>query len=183
MSSWQAPPSFADYVRERHVALVRFARLLCGDSHLADDLVQDALVRSAMRWGQIERQDDPEAYLRRAIVNGYLNRRRKQRRETVSDTVADHIDADPRSARAAPEPADTHLWHLLTTLPRQQRAVLVLRYYEDLSEAQIAEVLGCSTGTVKSNASRAMAKLRAGLGVPAAGTDRAAGRGRGEVGA
>ena len=166
MSSWQAPPSFAEYVRQRHPALVRFARVLCGDAHLADDLVQDALVGSALRWGRVQRQDDPEAYVRRAIVNGYLNRRRKLRRETLSDQVPERPGVDPPPLR----PLDGQLWQLLAGLPRQQRAVLVLRYYEDLSEAQIAEVLGCSSGTVKSTTSRAMAKLRAALTDPRVST-------------
>src|SRR5688572_16195419 len=122
MSSWQAPPSFADYVRARQPALVRFARVLCGDSHLADDLVQDALVGSALRWGRIERRDDPDVYVRRAIVNGFLNRRRKLRRETLADEVPDHPGGDPPL-----RPVDGELWHLLAGLPRQQRAVLVLR--------------------------------------------------------
>jgi len=156
---WEAPDHFATFVRERHTALLRFAHVLAGDRHVAEDLVQDALERSGLSWRRIRRQDDPEGYVRRTIVNRYLNRTRALRRERLvaeppDPSVADH------------EPVDDEAWRLLATLPRQQRAVLVLRFYLDLSDAQIADTLGCSVGTVKSNASRAMAKLRAALAPP-----------------
>lgn len=154
MAQWEAPPTFAEYVRHRHGELLRFAHILCGDPHLAADLVQDALERAGLAWRRIQRQDDPEGYLRRTILNQYLNRRRRLRRERLTD------DPPERPSRPV-EPADAEVWLMLATLPPQQRAVLVLRYYEDLSEAEIARVLGCSTGTVKSSASRALAKLRA----------------------
>lgn len=151
---WEAPDSFAEFVRDRHVELLRFAHVLTGDRHLAEDLVQDALERTGMSWRRIRRTDDPEGYVRRAIINRYLNRLRSLRRERL---VAD----PPETGYLDREPADDQAWRLLAGLPRQQRAVLVLRFYLDLSEAQIAETLGCSVGTVKSNASRAMANLRA----------------------
>jgi RNA polymerase sigma-70 factor (sigma-E family) len=167
MAHWEAPPSFEEYVRSRHAVLLRFAYVLTGDSHLAADLVQDALERAGLGWRRIQRQDDPEGYLRRTIVNGYLSRRRSLRHERL---VANLPEPDRAGRGAASEPgrtpADREMWALLAELPRQQRAVLVLRYYQDLSEAQIAEVLGCKVGTVKSNASRAIAKLRATLGQP-----------------
>jgi RNA polymerase sigma-70 factor (sigma-E family) len=166
MARWEAPATFADYVRGRHAELLRFAHVLTGDPHLAADLVQDALERAGLGWRRIRRQDDPEGYLRRTIVNTYLNRRRALRRERL---VADLPERS--GPPGADEPFDGELWALLGTLPRQQRAVLVLRYYLDLSEAQIAEVLGCSVGTVKSNASRAMAKLRTALAPPVGTTE------------
>jgi RNA polymerase sigma-70 factor (sigma-E family) len=150
---WQAPASFDDYVRARHAVLLRFAHVLCGDPHLAADLVQDALERTGMGWQRIISRDDPEGYVKRAIVNRYLNIWRRARRERV-------VSAPPDRAHEDTEPRDSDLWRLLSSLPRQQRAVLVLQYYEDMSQAAIAEVLGCSVGTVKSNGSRAMAKLR-----------------------
>jgi RNA polymerase sigma-70 factor (sigma-E family) len=156
MTHWAAPDSFDDYVRSRHIVLLRFAHVLCGDPHLAGDLVQDALERTGLGWRRLH-HENPEAYVRRAILNGYLNRRRALRRERLVAAVPD----EPAPHR---EPRDLHLWHALRALPRQQRAVVVLRYYEDLSEAQIAEQLGCSVGTVKSTASRAMARLRSVLG-------------------
>jgi RNA polymerase sigma factor (sigma-70 family) len=110
-----------------------------------------------MRWSRLDRLGDPEAYVRRAIVNGRTSRWRKLRRETLVDTMPDH--------RPAAEPAlhDDAQWRLLATLPTRQRAVLVLRYYEDMSEEQIAATLGCAPGTVKSQASKALAKLRTAL--------------------
>ena len=150
---WVAPAQFAEFVRGRHVELLRYACLLCGDPHLAQDLVQDALERTGMAWQRIERQQDPEGYVRRVITNRYLNRLRALRRERlVRDT--------PESGYFDAEPPDRSILRLLAVLPRQQRAVLVMRYYLDYSEAQIAETLGCSAGTVKSTASRGIAKLR-----------------------
>ena len=159
MPSWEAPPSFEEYVRDRHQELLRFAYLISGDAHLAADLVQDALERTGMAWRRIRRHDDPGAYVRRVIVNRYLNRVRSLRRERLVDRTPEtvHIDA---------EPPDEQLWRAILQLPKQQRTVLVLRFYDDLSDAQIAGLLGCSVGTVKSNASRALAKLRAMFAVP-----------------
>jgi RNA polymerase sigma-70 factor (sigma-E family) len=151
---WSAPEEFAVFVRDRHVALLRFAHVLTGDPHPAADLVQDALERTGLGWSRIRQRDNPEAYVKRAIVNGFLNSRRRRARERL---VAEPPDR-PGPAR---EGRDDQLWHLLARLPRQQRAVLVLRFYEDLTEAEISRVLGCRLGTVKSNSSRALAKLRA----------------------
>lgn len=156
MAGWSAPPAFEEFVRTRHVELLRFAHVLCGDPYQAGDLVQDALERTGMAWDRLRRQDDPEGYVRRAILNGYLSRRRRLGREHLSDTL-------PDTGRDDPPPRDDRLWRELAALPRQQRAVIVLRYYLDLSEAQIAAHLGCSTGTVKSTTARAMAKLRQSL--------------------
>ena len=156
MSRWAAPDTFADFVRGRHGDLLRFAHVLCGDRYLAEDLVQDALERVGMAWARIERQDNPEAYVRRTITNRYLNRIRVMRRERLTDSP-------PETGTAGYEPPDDRLRRLLAGLPRRQRAVIVLRFYLDYSEQQIADTLGCSTGTVKSNASRAMAKLREAL--------------------
>jgi len=153
VTRWTAPDQFAEFVRARHAALLRYAYLLCGDAHLAEDLVQDALERTGIAWRRIERQGDPEGYLRRVITNRYLNRVRSLRRERL-------VGDAPDTAGAVVEPSDGSLLQLLACLPRQQRAVMVMRYYLDLSEAQIAEALGCSAGTVKSTASRAIARLR-----------------------
>lgn len=156
MARWAAPSTFDEYVRSRHAELLRFAHVLTGDAHLAGDLVQDALERAGVSWRRIRRQDDPEGYLRRIIANRYLNGLRSRRRERLVAVV-------PETGYTDAEPRDLAMWRLLAALPRQQRAVLVLRFYADLSEAQVADVLGCSIGTVKSNGSRAMAKLRAAL--------------------
>jgi RNA polymerase sigma-70 factor (sigma-E family) len=154
---WAAPEQFAEFVRGRHAALLRYAYLLCGDSHLAQDLVQDALERTGVAWRRIERQGDPEGYLRRVITNRYLNRIRSLRRERLVSDAPDTGVVDV-------EPSDGSLLRLLACLPRQQRAVMVMRYYLDYSETQIADALGCSAGTVKSTASRAIARLRRELG-------------------
>ncbi len=156
MAGWSAPPAFEEFVRTRHVELLRFAHVLCGDPYQAGDLVQDALERTGLAWHRLLRQDDPEGYVRRAILNGYLTRRRRLGRERLSGVL-------PETGRDDPPPRDEQLWRELAALPRQQRAVMVLRYYLDYSEAQIAAQLGCSTGTVKSTAARAMAKLRQSL--------------------
>jgi RNA polymerase sigma-70 factor (sigma-E family) len=153
---WDAATEYDDFVRTRHAALLRFAYVLTGDPHLAADLVQDALERTGMRWRWLHRQDDPEGYVRRSILNAHLNHRRRRRRERL---VAD----PPEPAQPPVETRDELLWGLLAGLPPQQRAVLVLRFYEDLTEAQVARVLDCAVGTVKSNGSRALAKLRATL--------------------
>ena len=160
MVRWEAPPSFAEFVRDRHAHLLRFAHVLCGDAHLAEDLVQDALERAGLAWRRLERKDDPEGYVRRTIVNRFLNRVRTLRRERL-------VGEPPERPYDGPQPPDEATWRLLAGLPRAQRAVLVLRFYLDFSEAQTAEMLECSVGTVKSNATRALAKQRAAL-APAA---------------
>jgi RNA polymerase sigma-70 factor (sigma-E family) len=148
--------AFDAFARGRMRELLRFAHVLTGDPHRAADLLQDALERTLMSWDRVVRKDDPVAYVRRAIVNRHVSVWRRQRRESL---VADTPDTpyDPRSAERA---FDADLWAALATLPTRQRAVLVLRYYEDLSEADTATAMGCSVGTVKSQTFRALAKLR-----------------------
>ena len=152
--------SFESFVRARLPSLLRFAHAVCGDPHTAADLVQDALERTGMHWNRIDRTGDAEAYVRRAIINGRTSRWRKLRRESLVDVVPERPPYDDRPCQEGHSHDET-LWQLLATLPRRQRAVLVLRYYEDMSEQQIAATLGCAPGTVKSQASKALAKLRA----------------------
>ena len=159
--------AFDAFVHARLPALLRFAYALTGDPHTAADLVQDALERTGMRWNKVERQGDPEGYVRRAILNGRVSRWRKHRRETLVDCVPERTTSYEVPSR------DEQLWQLLATLPPRQRAVLVLRYYEDLSEVQIAATLGCSPGTVKSQSSKALAKLRVALTPPAPSAEEA----------
>jgi RNA polymerase sigma-70 factor (sigma-E family) len=144
--------SFDAFVRARLPELLRFGRVLTGSSEAAADLVQDALERTLMAWGRLESRDEPEGYVRRIMVNRNISIWRKHRREHLTADVYDRGREDRRF--------DHDLWLALSTLPPRQRAVVVLRYYEDLSEADIARVLGCSVGTVKSQASKALAKLR-----------------------
>jgi RNA polymerase sigma-70 factor (sigma-E family) len=149
--------AFDAFVRSRHPALLRYGHVLTGNPHAAADLVQDALERTGLAWSRVQRQDDPEGYVRRVMTNRHISMWRRLRRERL---VADA----PEAAYDEPAPrAEDAIWAALAQLPRRQRAVLVLRYYEDLSEAQIARVLDCAPGTVKSQASKGLATLRAHL--------------------
>ncbi|MGN6474850.1 MAG: SigE family RNA polymerase sigma factor [Mycobacteriales bacterium] len=148
----------ADYVRARWPALVRYATVVCGDAAEGEELAQAALVRVTARWRLLRDRDNIDAYVRTAIVRGHLNQRtRIRRREVVVDelptvAVTDLVDGAGRGVDVR---------RALSALPPRQRAVLVLRYLDDLSEAQTAEILSCSVGTVKSQASKALAALRA----------------------
>lgn len=148
--------AFDAFARGRMRELLRFAHVLTGDPHRAADLVQDALERTLAAWPRIVRKDDPEGYVRRAIVNRHVSVWRRLRRERL---VADAVEPRESSYDEAPR-HDANLWAALATLPPRQRAVLVLRYYEDLSDADCASVLGCSVGTIKSQAWKALARLR-----------------------
>ncbi|HTY73485.1 MAG TPA: SigE family RNA polymerase sigma factor [Actinomycetes bacterium] len=145
--------AFDAFARARTPALLRFAYVLTGDRDKAADLVQDALERTVAAWPRVVRKDDPEGYVRRAIVHRNVSVWRRMRREHVTDQV-------PDTAYVPSDPHDAALWSTLGELPPRMRAVLVLRFYEDLGEAQTAEVLGCSVGTVKSTTSRALVRLR-----------------------
>jgi RNA polymerase sigma-70 factor (sigma-E family) len=149
---------FAAFVANRSAALLSFAHLLTGDRHDAEDVVQTALAATALGWHRVRNRDNPEGYVRRAIVTTHLNRQR--RRPWLERPSADLPDPpDPRAAGNDLDERDA-MWRVLATLPARQRAVLVLRYYEDLSEADIADTLGCSRGTVKSQAAKALERLR-----------------------
>jgi RNA polymerase sigma-70 factor (sigma-E family) len=140
-------------VANRLPALLRYAWLLTGNEHDASDLVQTALEKVGLRWRTIGAA--PDAYVRRAIYNAHVSRWRRHRHELL---VADPPETTHRADHPAWEWAD--LWHQLRTLPPRQRAVIVLRYYEDLPEKDVADALGISIGTVKSQTSRALATLR-----------------------
>lgn len=149
--------SFDDFVLARSGDLVRFAHALCGDRHLAEDLVQAVLARAHGRWPKIIRVERPEAYVRRMIVNEHLSwRRRRSNRELASAAPPDTALEDGSGQRAERD----RLWQLLATLPPKQRAAVVLRYYEDLPDQQIAQVLDCSESTVRSQIARALIGLR-----------------------
>ena len=149
---------FAQFVAARERALQRTAWLLTGDWALAEDLVQTALVRAWPRWERILRRDDPEIYVRRVMLNTWSTwYRRKWRGERPASAMPDTAAAGDMAAEVTVRLA---VRQALGSLPRRQRAVLVLRIYDDLSEAQVAEVLDCTVGTVKSTMSRALAKLR-----------------------
>jgi RNA polymerase sigma-70 factor (sigma-E family) len=150
---------FSDYMAARQDRLLRTAYLLTGDRHTAEDLVQTALAKLYLSWERVQREESLDGYVRRILVNEHrsLWRRPWKRRET---TTADLPEPTSRSAPRSPG-RDEALWALVQTLPRGQRAAVVLRYYEELSEAETAAALGVSVGTVKSQTSRALAALRA----------------------
>jgi RNA polymerase sigma-70 factor (sigma-E family) len=143
--------AFDAFVRARLPHLLRFGRALTGSEHAAADLVQDALERALMRWSKIT-SNDPEGYVRRAMVNRSISIWRKFGREHPTDQLPNDSYTDPER--------DDALLDALRKLPPRQRAVIALRYYDDLTEAQTAAILGCSIGTVKSQASSAMSRLR-----------------------
>ena len=149
---------FEQFVEAREQALRRTAWLLTGDWGLAEDLVQTALARAWPRWERINRRDDPEVYVRRVMVNTWTTwSRRRWRGEKASPAVAEAPAGGDVAAEVAMRLA---LRSALQALTRSQRAVLVLRVYDDLPEAQVADMLNCSVGTVKSTMSRALARLR-----------------------
>jgi RNA polymerase sigma-70 factor (sigma-E family) len=149
---------FVQFVEARQRSLQRTAWLLTGDWALAEDLVQTALVRSWPRWERIRRRDDPEIYVRRAMVNTWSSwTRRRWRGEHPTGAVPDGPAAGDLAADAA---ARVAVRNALGTLTDRQRAVLVLRVFDDLSEAQVAQVLNCAIGTVKSTMARAVTRLR-----------------------
>lgn len=146
---------FSEFVAARSVFLLRIARVLTGSRHQAEDLVQEALTKLASRWDKVA---DPDAYVRRVIYHHQVSlwRRRAKVREETTETVPDLPTAD-RSSHVEDQ---MDVRQALMLLGRRQRAVLVLRYFEDLPEREVAEILGCSIGTVRSQAHRALARLR-----------------------
>ncbi|GIJ47988.1 DNA-directed RNA polymerase sigma-70 factor [Virgisporangium aliadipatigenens] len=158
MSRDQGPQvSFEAYVHARNAALSRIAYLLTGDHHLAEDLVQQTLMRVVGRWKRVAAAGDPDAYVRRVLYHQHIDWW-KRRRGTVE------VPQDGE-ATSAPDPSDAVVHTVavrraLARLAPRQRAVLVLRYFEDLTEAQTAEILGISVGTVKSQARDGLARLR-----------------------
>jgi RNA polymerase sigma-70 factor (sigma-E family) len=160
--------TFDEYVRLRGARLVQLARLLVSDRHLAEDLVQEVLGRAFARWRKITNGGDPDVYVRRMLVNAHISwRRRKSSSELAVDTVADRSDGVDVGHDAAERDA---AWRLVAELPPKQRAAVVLRYYEDLDDAAIAEILECSAVTVRTQIMRGLATLRQRLSAPPAFT-------------
>jgi RNA polymerase sigma-70 factor (sigma-E family) len=145
---------FDDFVSSRGPALLRTAYLLTGDRHLAEDLMQTALAKTYRHWSRVS-SGSPEAYVRQAMVRENISwwRRRRGAEVTVAEVPESPMPRDDVDRRLALDSA-------LRQLTPQQRAVLVLRYYADLTERQTADALGCSVGTVKTHAHRALARLR-----------------------
>jgi RNA polymerase sigma-70 factor (sigma-E family) len=171
---WRLPAvetvTFEEFVTTRSTGLLRVAYLLTGDRHAAEDLLQGVLERMYVRWRRIA--GDPEAYARRALTNAAANRWRVRSRRPETPLLPEHDRGRPDRADGIVE-ADAVV-RALRSVPVRQRAVVVLRYLEDLSEEETARLLGVTPGTVKSQASKGLARLRAALAGQSPGRDRAA---------
>ena len=154
--------TFDEFVTARLAPLLRYATALTCDPHLAQDVVQEVMLRAQQRWDRIAATDAPAAYVKRMVTNEYLSWRR---RRAARDIALAHAELDAVSPPAADPTGRVDdraaMLARIARLPRKQRAALVLRYYENLTDPEISEVLGCSEGTVRSNISRAIAALRA----------------------
>ncbi len=153
--------TFEEYAGSAWPSLYRYAYLLAGNHADAEDIAQQTLVKAYRSWSRIQGSDSPAAYLRRMLTNTYLSQRRPKKRRL--ELLTDEPPEPGQPVADGPEDRMV-LWPHVTSLPPRQRAVIVLRYYEDLSEAEIADVLRCSRGNVKSTAHHALRALRAAIG-------------------
>jgi len=159
---------FRDFVLAQLPGLRRSAYLLCGDRHGADDLASIAVGKLFRAWSRVRAVEQPTAYLRKMLVNAWLDERRRPWRRERSTAVLPESVAPP-----GPDVAQrAELFALLARLPARRRAVLVLRFLDDLSVEQTAEILGCSTGTVKTHTARGLADLRGLLAASASDPNR-----------
>lgn len=152
---------FEEFATARTPALLRYAYMLCGDRELARDLTQEVLIRTLVKWRRVSRAEHPDAYVRAMLTNEYLAMRRRKSLTTVTVSYdgIEELCAKASSAEAA-YTERAAMMQRLSTLPPRQRAVVILRYYEDLSDAQIADILSCRASTVRAYAARALATLR-----------------------
>jgi RNA polymerase sigma-70 factor (sigma-E family) len=148
---------FEEFAAAQLPGLLRFATALTGDPGSAEDVVQEVLVKAYLRWRHIADMDNPEAYLRRMIINQFISLHRRMWRWISTPDVSIKIHIPDHATNLTERDA---LIGELAKLPKKQRAVLVLRYFEGCSDAEIAEILNCSPVTVRSQACRALAKLR-----------------------
>ncbi len=151
-------PGFDRFVAEQADALLRYGYVLTGNPHDAADLVQETLLRVRGAWSKVRRKDNPNSYARITMARLHISIWRRHRREHLTGDPPDRVGHE-----VFPLEKQQRLWEELSALPRRQRAVLVLRYYEQLTDAEIAKVLGISPGTVRSQASRGLDKLRSSL--------------------
>lgn len=147
---------FREFMVTRWPGLVRLGYVLTGDRWLAEDLAQTALAGACRAWWRVKRADDPDAYVRRILINASNRQFRRRRPVEEARPVPEGSLADP----AAEADQRSDMMAALRELAPRQRAVIVLRYWADLNDAQVAALLGCSEGTVRSQAWRALAKLR-----------------------
>jgi RNA polymerase sigma-70 factor (sigma-E family) len=148
--------TFAEFVGERQRPLLRFAMVLTGDARLAEDIVADVLGRAFERWDRLATMSEPGAYLRRMVVNDFLSWRRRLSRVRPFAVVDPGSIGDPATAQAE----RSALLAMLAALPRRQRSAVVLRFYEDMSYAEIGGVLDCAPATARGYVCRALAALR-----------------------
>ncbi|MDX6237923.1 MAG: hypothetical protein QOG10_2738 [Kribbellaceae bacterium] len=149
---------FEEYASARGQDLVRLGFTVSGDYQRAEDLAQIALMQAFRTWRKVRRADDPHNYVRRILINSYLS---MTRRRSFTEAPAAELDMD----RTVPDPAtgivnSDDLWRALATLSARERVILVLRYYQDMDDRTIADVLGIKPSTVRATASRALASLR-----------------------
>jgi RNA polymerase sigma factor (sigma-70 family) len=137
--------------------------MLTGDSHLAQDLIQDVMVKVHTKWRSVAAADHPRLYVKTMVTRAFISWRRRWAVRNILLSADAVIDGEPVGDHAMTIVDRDDAWQRLATLPRQQRAVLVLRYYERLTDPEIATMLGCSPGTVRGYASRALAALRLGM--------------------
>lgn len=152
---------YENFVRAQLPRLLRYATMLTGEREQAADLVQDVLVKAYRRWSRIRDADHPDRYVVRMVTNGYLSwRHSRAARLIAAGDVPDEVRQDDFVAEHA---LREDMWQRLARLPRRQRAVVVLRYYEQLADAEIADLLGCAQATVRAHAHKALTSLRKGL--------------------
>jgi len=151
--------TFDDYVRARGPALVRLAWLIAGDRHLGEDLAQEVLTKAYPRWNKIVAGGRPDIYLRQMLVNAHVSWRRKRSSGEVANGAA-RVELADRGDLGAETANRDAVWRLIRRLPPKQRVTIVLRFYEDLDDVAIADILGCSPVTVRTHSMRALATLR-----------------------
>lgn len=152
---------YENFVRAHLPRLLRYATMLTGEREQAADLVQDVLVKVYRRWSRVSDADHPDRYVIRMVTNGYLSWRHSRSARLIA--VAEPPDRARPDDFATDHALREDMWQRLARLPRRQRAVLVLRYYERLDDAEIAELLGCARPTVRAHAHKALTTLRNGL--------------------
>jgi RNA polymerase sigma-70 factor (sigma-E family) len=154
---------FQGFVVGRWPRLLRTAFLLTGEQHAAEDLVQSTLEQVYVAWRRVDTADDPDAYVRRVMINAHARRHRRRLKEFLAPKDDSGLTYEVPGGTDAMAQADDRsaLLKALAQLPPRQREAVVLRYWEDLSETRVAEAMGCSVGAVKSNAAKGIAKLRA----------------------
>ena len=156
--------AFSDFMAARWNALFRTAYIITGDRHEAEDLLQTALAKTFIAWKRVRAKEAADAYVRRVMVNTAASRWKRGRRETVADVTAESPYDRGHDGGLDSAATQVVLWRRICELPPRMRATLVLRYYEDLTEAETARELGCSIGAVKSQTHHALKRLRQSLG-------------------